>query len=106
MGNIVATKCKSCGFTNEFRLGGGRFDYQTYCPVPAINKETLEFENINYYENKNSGNYLFYSDEVLKGINNNDKTFSNFNLYFNEEGNYCPSCKNKTLAFRVIIYVD
>ena len=106
MGNIVATKCRSCGFTNEFRLGGGRFDYQTYCPVPAINKETLEFENINYYENKNSGNYLFYSDEVLKGINNNDKTFSNFNLYFNEEGNYCPSCKNKTLAFRVIIYVD
>lgn len=106
MGNIVATKCRTCGFTNEFRLGGGRFDYQTYCPVPAINKETLEFENINYYENKNSGNYLFYSDEVLKGINNNDKTFSNFDLYFNEEGNYCPSCKNKTLAFRVIIYVD
>ena len=106
MGNILASLCSSCGFTNEFRLGGGRFDYQTYCPVPAINKETLEFENINYYENKNSGNYLFYSDEVLKGINNNDKTFSNFNLYFNEEGNYCPSCKNKTLAFRITMYLD
>ena len=106
MGNIVATKCRTCGFTNEFRLGGGRIDYQTYCPVPAINKETLEFENINYYENKNSGNYLFYSDEVLKGINTNDKTFSNFNLYFNEEGNYCPSCKNKTLAFRITMYLD
>ena len=71
-----------------------------------INKETLEFENINHYEHKNSDKYLFYSDVVLKGINTNDKTFSNFNLYFNEEGNYCPSCKNKTLAFRVIIYVD
>ena len=106
MGNIVATKCRTCGFTNEFRLGGGRFDYQTYCPVPAINKETLEFENINHYEHKNSDKYLFYSDVVLKGINNNDKTFSNFDLYFNEEGNYCSSCKNKTLAFRVIIYVD
>lgn len=106
MGNIVATKCRTCGFTNEFRLGGGRFDYQTYCPVPAINKETLEFENINHYEHKNSDKYLFYSDDELKGINTNNKTFSNFNLYFNEEGNYCPSCKNKTLAFRVIIYVD
>lgn len=106
MGNIVATKCRTCGFTNEFRLGGGRFDYQTYCPVPAINKETLEFENINYYENKNSGKYLFYSDAVLKGINTNDKTFSNFNLYFNEEGNYCPSCKNQTLAFRITMYLD
>ena len=27
-------------------------------------------------------------------------------LYFNEEGNYCPNCKNKTLAFRIIIYTD
>ena len=106
MGNIVATKCRSCGFNNEFRLGGGRFDYQTYCPVPAINKETLEFENINHYEHKNSDKYLFYSDLVLKGINNNDKTFSNFDLYFNEEGNYCPSCKNKTLAFRITMYLD
>ena len=46
MGNIIATKCKSCGFSNEFRYGGGRFSYQTNCPVPAINKVTLEFENI------------------------------------------------------------
>ena len=106
MGNIVATKCRTCGFTNEFRLGGGRFDYLTYCPVPAINKETLEFENINHYEHKNSDKYLFYSDVVLKGINTNDKTFSNFDLYFNEEGNYCQSCKNKTLAFRTIMFVD
>ena len=22
MGNIIATKCKSCGFSNEFRYGG------------------------------------------------------------------------------------
>ena len=53
MGNIVASKCKSCGFSNEFRYGGGRFSYETNCPVPAINKETLEFENINYIEQKN-----------------------------------------------------
>ncbi len=106
MGNIVATLCRSCGFENEFRIGGGRFNYQTYCPVPAINKETLEFEQINYYEHKKSDKYLFYSDSVLKGENKNNRTINNFDLYFNEEGNYCPSCKNKTLAFRTIMFVD
>jgi hypothetical protein len=106
MAEIVATLCRNCGFKNEFRIGGGRFNYQTYCPVPAINKETLEFEQVNYYEHKRSDKYLFYSDAVLKGENKNDKTIDNFNLYFNEEGNYCPSCKNKTLAFRTIMFVD
>jgi hypothetical protein len=106
MGNIVATLCRSCGFKNEFRLGGGRFSYKTNCSVPAINKETLEFENINYFEHKDSGKYLFYSDDDLKGDNYNDKRFSNFDLYFNEEGNYCPSCKNKKLAFRITMYLD
>lgn len=106
MGNIVATLCLNCGFENEFRIGGGRFNYQTYCPVPAINKETLEFEQINYYEQKDSDKYLFYSDTALKGENKNDRTINNFDLYFNEEGNYCPSCKNKTLAFRTIMFVD
>ena len=106
MGNIVATLCRSCGFENEFRIGGGRFNYQTYCPVPAINKETLEFEQINYYEHKKSDKYLFYSDSVLKGENKKNRTINNFDLYFNEEGNYCPSCKNKTLAFRTIMFVD
>lgn len=32
------------------------------------------------------------------------KTFND--LYFNEEGNYCPNCKNKTHAFLTIILVD
>ena len=106
MGNIVATLCRTCGFENKFRIGGGRFNYQTYCPVPAINNETLEFEQVNYYEKRDSNQYLFYSDEALKGENKNEKTINNFNLYFNEEGNYCPSCKNKTLAFRTIMFVD
>lgn len=106
MGEVVASLCRSCGFKNEFRIGGGRFNYLTYCPVPAINKKTLEFEQVNYYDHKNSNDYLFYSDEELKGENKNDKIISNFDLYFNEEGNYCPNCKNKTLAFRTIMFVD
>ena len=91
---------------NEFRIGGGRFNYQIYCPVPAINKHTLEFVQVNYYESSNSDDYLFYSKEELKGENKYEKTIQNFDLRFNEEGNYCPSCKNKTLAFRTIMFVD
>ena len=58
MGEVVASLCRSCGFKNEFRIGGGKFEYKTYCPVPAINKQTLEFQQVNYYEHKNSNEYL------------------------------------------------
>ena len=106
MGNIIATLCRNCGFKNEFNLGGGKFSYKTNCPVPAINIETKEFENVNYYDFRDSRKYLFYSDEELKGNNFNDKTFKNFKLTFNEEGNFCPKCQQKTLAFRVRVFVD
>jgi len=48
MGNIIASKCRICNFENTFKYGGNRFDYQTNCPVPAINIKTGEFENVNY----------------------------------------------------------
>lgn len=41
MGNIIASKCKSCGFSNEFRYGGCKFSYHTNCPVPAISSKAL-----------------------------------------------------------------
>lgn len=106
MGNIITSNCKSCGFSNKFSYGGGRFSYKTNCPVPAINKETLEFENINYFEHQHSIKYLFYTDDELKGENLDNKTINNFDLYLNEENNYCPQCKEKALAFRVIAYTD
>ena len=43
-------RCKSCDFENSFKYGGNRFDYQANCPVSAINIETDEFENVNYFE--------------------------------------------------------
>ncbi|MCF6140492.1 hypothetical protein L1S34_04265 [Flavobacterium sp. K77] len=106
MGNIIKSKCQSCGFSNEFRFGGGRFNYLTNCPVPAINKETLEFENINYLANKNSEKYLFYTDDVLKGNNLDYNTINNFDLKLNMVNNYCPNCKEKALDFRVTMFVD
>ena len=106
MGNIVASKCKSCGFSNEFRYGGGRYSYLTHCPVPAINTENLEFENINYLEHKNSDKYLFYSDDILKGNNYDNNTINNFDLKLNTVNNYCPNCKEKSLAFRVTMFTD
>ena len=74
--------------------------------IPAINKETLEFENVNYLEHKNSDKYLFYTDEVLKGNNYDNGTINNFDLKLNPVNNYCPKCKEKTLDFTVTMYTD
>jgi len=106
MGNIIKTKCKSCAFSNKFSYGGGRFSYLTNCPVPAINKETLEFENVNYLKHKNSDKYLFYTDEVLKGNNYDNNTIDNFDIKLNTVNNYCPACKEKALEFRIMMFTD
>lgn len=106
MGNVIASKCKFCGFSNKFRYGGGKFSYQINCPVPAIKKETLEFENINYFEYNNSDKYLFYTDEVLKGNNYDNNTINNFDLKLNTVNNYCPNCKEKALGFQITMFVD
>ncbi len=106
IGNIITTKCKSCGFSNEFGYGGGRFSNQTNCPVPAINKQTLEFENINYLKHKNLDKYLLYTDDVLKGNNYDNNTINNFDLKLNTVNNNCPSCKEKSLHFSITMFVD
>ena len=101
MGNFIASNCRICNFSNEFKYGGSK--YATTCHVPAINKETLEFENIDYHQEKNSGKYIFYSDDELKGENNGN-VFNNFDLSLNEFNNYCPKCKQKTLDFHITLY--
>lgn len=106
MGNVIKSICDNCGYTNNFRFGGGRFSYLTHCPVPAINKETQEFENINYYEYKESDKYLFYFNEELKGNSLVNNTIDNFDLKLNTDNNYCPFCKEYSLSFKVIMEVD
>ena len=106
MGEIIATKCKNCGFTNEFTYGGNRMNYQNYCPVPAINAETLEFENVNFIEHKNNLKYIFYSDSFLKVNNLNQNTMKNFHLEINEINNYCPKCKEYAFDFKTKFLTD
>lgn len=106
MGVIIRSICKSCNFSNEFNFGGGRYNYSTNCPVPAINKETLEFENPNYVGHKNSNKYIWYTHKELKSKSSNNATINNFDLHLNESDNYCPNCKEMTLDFRVRMFVD
>lgn len=106
MGNIIASKCRICNFENTFKYGGNRFNYQTNCPVPAINIETEEFENVNYKIEINNPKYKFYTDKELKGNNGENNTLGNFNLELNTVNNYCPKCKNYTFDFRVKYYTD
>ena len=106
MGNIIASKCRICNFENTFTYGGNRFNYQTNCPVPSINIETNEFENVNHFEEKNNPKYKFYSDKELKGDNEGKNTLKNFDLELNTTNNYCPSCKNKSLEFILNMHTD
>ena len=101
---ILAGRCKSCDFENSFKYGGNRFDHQTNCPVPTINIETDEFENVNYFEFDNIPKYKLYSNNQLKGDNEGNITMDNFDLKLNAVNNYCPKCKNFTLDFRITIY--
>lgn len=108
MGYIIKSECRVCNYENTFSFGGGRFNYQTYCPVPAINQKTGEFENINFYEHENSSEYLFYHDKKLKSQNLSEDNycFSNFDLEINSQDNYCSKCKNQTLDFQFIGMID
>lgn len=106
MGYIIKSKCSVCNYQNEFRFGGGRSDFQTNCPVPAINKETEEFVNINFYEHENSSEYLFYHNDVLKGENKSGNYFQNFDLKISRTDNFCPQCKNQTFDFYISMMMD
>lgn len=108
MGYIIKSICRLCNYENTFSFGGGRFNYQTHCPVPAINKKTGEFENINFYEHEKSSEYSFYHDKELKAPNVSDENnyFSIFDLKINNHDNYCPKCKNQSLDFEIIGLID
>jgi len=74
-------------------------NYKSNFPIPAINVETLEFENINYLEFIDSDKFKFYSDDSLKGLNLDNNIFKNSDLELNELNNYCPKCKTFSLDF-------
>jgi hypothetical protein len=101
MGYILRGKCKSCGFEKEFRFGGNKSNYKTVCMLPAIDNETGEFVELNYYDYKNSeSKYLFYNDKKLKKNElESDFQFRSFEVIINERDNFCPKCKTYGLNF-------
>jgi hypothetical protein len=106
MGNIISAKCKICDFKRTFNYGGNKFDFKVNCPVPAMNVETGQFENINYKIEKNNSKYKFYSNKELKGNNENNYTLDNFDLKLNTKNNYCPKCKKYSFDFQIIMFTD
>ena len=104
MGERIKAKCKTCNFTIEFNYGGGKLDYKTNNPVPAYNKKTNDLESLNYHIEKDNPNYIFYTQIELKGNNEGENIFRNFNLELNEVNNFCPNCKNFSLDFYPYIF--
>ena len=83
MANIIASKCKSCRFSNDIKYGGNKLNTKLIWSVSVINSETDEFENVNYFEFENNSKYKFYSDDELKGDNKGNNTMDNFDLKLN-----------------------
>lgn len=104
MAEILKANCRICSFETDFNYGGGRFNYHENCPVPAINKETEQFENVNYIIEKNNPIYLFYTDKQLKGDNSDKNTYNNFDLKLNQANNLCPKCNQFTLDFSIRMF--
>ena len=104
MAEILKANCRICNYQTSFKYGGGRFDFQTYNPVPAYDKTTEELESVNYKLEKDNPDYIFYSDEQLKGDNEGKFIFENFDLKLNQVNNYCPKCKNYSLDFRSYMF--
>ena len=104
MGERIKAKCKICNFKKEFNYGGGKYDYQINNPVPSINLITNELESVNYHVEKDNTNYIFYTQNKLKGNNEEKNTLRNFSLELNEINNFCPNCKNFSLDFYPFIF--
>lgn len=104
MGQIMDAECRICNFKTSFRYGGGRFDYETNNPVPAINVVTEKLESINYISEKDNSNYLFYTQDCLKGNNGDNNVYQNFELQLNQNNNYCPNCKSFTFDFQIHMF--
>jgi hypothetical protein len=101
MGMILTGRCKSCGFKTEFSFGGDKKNCTTVCMLPAIDKETGEFVELNYYDFQNlESKYLFYNDEKLKTNDlESNFQFRSFEVLINQRDNFCPKCQTYGLNF-------
>ena len=106
MGEILKATCSICNFNRKANYGGGRMDFKTYNPVPALHKVTKKFESVNYKDKEAHKDFVFYSDNALKSSDYNGRTYGNFDLKINKEGNYCPNCSNYSLSFMSIAMYD
>lgn len=88
-------------------LVGGGFNYLTNNPVPVINIQNEQLESVNYINEKDNPNYIFYTSTELKGDNGQYNVFQNFDLELNQTNNYCPKCKSFTFDFsNYILYYN
>ena len=108
LGDIIEAKCE-CGFSAEIFVGGGKFNFKTYCGFPFYcnNCKTLYCGNYLKEEwlckNCNSSDVLPYnndslrehtSNKVIFGWNVNEKRFE-----LTDDNYLCPSCHKFSLKF-------
>lgn len=106
MGTILIANCVQCGFEEEFPYGGGMMDFESVCNVPAISKNTGHFVVRNYFEEKLSGEFLFYNNPEMYSGKLGKDYHEWGEILLKRKNNICPHCKTFTMSFESFAFYD
>jgi len=99
MGTILRAVCKKCGYSRTVYFGGGMLDFTEVCNVPALNKETGEFEVKNILDKETLSNYIFYNEADMFKSPNRNRAHQWGEILLNEQHNFCPECTDFSMDF-------
>ena len=116
VGSILVAKCQ-CGFVSvDIDAGGGMFDHDTNCTMPAVcttcsilfEENIMTDQPIRYPKCSREAS-LYHSDPSLKSEEHSDNTVFDWNftrdnshrdsVYLWDTKYYCPKCKKVEMTF-------
>lgn len=98
--------CKNCGYEAELQFGPTMMMVNEPFPVPALDKEEKTIISALYSENNRASERLtFYTEKKLKSFFGGSK-LQCYDLFLNENNNYCPKCDKKKLSFETTMLID
>jgi hypothetical protein len=107
MGESLHAKCENCQFTKTVFFGGTESNHLIHFSFPAIDNETGQLVNKNYFEKDTmEGQYVFYNNPSMFRSTNNQR----FTEWKGEKlmltDNFCPNCKQFTMKFKLGMVFD
>lgn len=106
MGYGLLGKCNNCGYQVNLRYGPTMRMHNEPFPVPALDCSRNIIVSAKYHEKHiASKRYTFYTERKLKSFFGGSK-LQCYDLFLNENNNYCPKCDKKKLSFETTMLID